>query len=168
MKGLKIRTPPMSTIVKTMETLGANVVSIPFVETYMALKTGVADGQENPLTNIVSMKFHEVQKYLTLVNYQYHAEMFYVNKDWFEALSEKDQGILRAAAKEMMLMSDEIVAADDAKCFEFLKDRMQITTLTGEQHAAFVKAVQPVYDYYIAKGMFTKEMLDKMREAASR
>lgn len=168
MKGLKIRTPPMSTIVKTMETLGANVVSIPFVETYMALKTGVADGQENPLTNIVSMKFHEVQKYLTLVNYQYHAEMFYVNKDWFEALSEKDRGILRAAAKEMMLMSDEIVAADDAKCFEFLKDRMQITTLTGEQHAAFVKAVQPVYDYYIAKGMFTKEMLDKMREAASR
>ena len=45
---------------------------------------------------------------------------------------------------------------------------MQITTLTGEQPAAFVKAVQPVYDYYIAKGMFTKEMLDKMREAASR
>ncbi|PKL02421.1 MAG: TRAP transporter substrate-binding protein DctP, partial [Synergistetes bacterium HGW-Synergistetes-2] len=131
-------------------------------------KTGVADGQENPLTNIVSMKFHEVQKYLTLVNYQYHAEMFYVNKDWFEALSEKDQGILRAAAKEMMLMSDEIIAADDAKCFEFLKDKMEITTLTDEQHAAFVKAVQPVYDYYIAKGMFTQEMIDRMREAASR
>ena len=168
MKGLKIRTPPMSTIVKTMETLGANVVSIPFVETYMALKTGVADGQENPLTNIVSMKFHEVQKYLTLVNYQYHAEMFYVNKDWFEALSEKDRGILRAAAKEMMLMSDEIVAADDAKCFEFLKDKMEITALTEEQHAAFVQAVQPVYDHYIKKGMFTQEMLDRMREAASR
>jgi|GEM_PF-3818280 TRAP-type C4-dicarboxylate transport system substrate-binding protein len=32
----------MSTIVKTMEALGANVVSIPFIETYMGLKTGAA------------------------------------------------------------------------------------------------------------------------------
>lgn len=167
MKGLKMRTPPMSTIVKTMEALGANVVSIPFIETYMGLKTGVADGEENPLTNIVSMKFYEVQKYLTLVNYQYHAEMFYVNKDWFDGLDDKDQAILRDSAKEMMLVSDRIVAEDDAKCMDFLKDKMEINSLTPEQHQAFVDAVQPVYEHYIAKGMFTQEMINKIRQASS-
>jgi len=167
LKGLKMRTPPMSTIVKTMEALGANVVSIPFIETYMGLKTGVADGEENPLTNIVSMKFYEVQKYLTLVNYQYHAEMFYVNKAWFDGLDEKDQKILKDAAKEMMLVSDKIVAEDDAKCMTFLKDKMEVNSLTSEQHQAFVEAVQPVYEYYIDKGMFTQEMIDRIREAAA-
>ncbi|MCF4152666.1 TRAP transporter substrate-binding protein [Dethiosulfovibrio sp. F2B] len=168
LKGLKMRTPPMSTIVKTMEALGANVVSIPFIETYMGLKTGVADGEENPLTNIVSMKFYEVQKYLTLVNYQYHAEMFYVNKAWFDGLDGKDRKILRDAAKEMMLVSDKIVAEDDAKCMTFLKDKMEINSLTSEQHQAFVEAVQPVYEYYIDKGMFTQEMIDRIREAAAK
>ena len=167
MKGLKMRTPPMSTIVKAMEALGANVVSIPFIETYMGLKTGVADGQENPLTNIVSMKFYEVQKYLTLVNYQYHAEMFYVNKAWFDRLDEKDQGILKSAAVEMMLVSDRIVAEDDGKCMDFLKDKMEINSLTPEQHRSFVEAVKPVYDYYISKGVFTQEMLDRIRDVAS-
>ena len=35
--GLKIRTPPIDTIVKTMQALGASPQSIPYGETYMAL-----------------------------------------------------------------------------------------------------------------------------------
>jgi len=66
LKGLKMRTPPMDSIIKIMTALGGNPVSIPFSELYMALKTGVADGEENPLTNIESTKLYEVQKYLTL------------------------------------------------------------------------------------------------------
>ena len=57
--GLKIRMPGIETIVKTMQALGANPVSIPYGEVYMALKMGVADGQENPPSNIVVMKFYE-------------------------------------------------------------------------------------------------------------
>ena len=55
MKGLKLRTPPIESIIKTMEALGASPVSIPYGEVYMALKTGVADGQENPYVNITAM-----------------------------------------------------------------------------------------------------------------
>jgi len=83
LKGLKMRTPPITSIIKIMEALGANPVSIPYAETYMALKTGVADGQENPFINIATMKFHEVQKYMTVVNYQFHPETFPVSLTWF-------------------------------------------------------------------------------------
>ena len=44
----------------------------------MGLKTGVADGQENPWVNVEGMKFYEVQKYFTEVNYQFHPDPFYV------------------------------------------------------------------------------------------
>ena len=77
--GLKIRTPGIETIIKTMQALGANPVSIPYGEVYMALKMGVADGQENPPSNITVMKFYEPQKYLSLVNYQIHPDPFMVN-----------------------------------------------------------------------------------------
>jgi len=52
MKGLKIRAPAIESIIQTLNALGANVVSIPLGDAYMALKTGVADGQENPLPTI--------------------------------------------------------------------------------------------------------------------
>ena len=67
--GLKMRTPPLAPIIKTMEALQANPTQVAYTETYMALKTGVVDGQENPPSNIVDMKFYEVQKYLSIVNY---------------------------------------------------------------------------------------------------
>ena len=72
MKGLKLRTPPIESIIEAMKALGANPVSIPYGDTYMALKTNVADGQENPLANIGDMKFFEVQKYMTMIDYQFH------------------------------------------------------------------------------------------------
>ena len=86
MKGLKIRTPPLESIIKAMEALGASAVSIPYGDTYMALKTNVADGQENPLANIGDMKFQEVQKYMTMIDYQFHPEPFDVNLDFFNSL----------------------------------------------------------------------------------
>ncbi|GAI23030.1 unnamed protein product, partial [marine sediment metagenome] len=81
-KGLKMRTPPIESIIKIMEALGANPVSIPYAELYMALKTGVADGEENPLVNIGDKKFYEVQKYITMSNYQIHPDPFFVNAEW--------------------------------------------------------------------------------------
>lgn len=168
MKGLKMRTPPMTSIIKTMEALGANPVSIPYVETYMALKTGVADGQENPFVNIATMKFHEVQKYLTVVNYQFHPEPFSVSLDWFNSLSPEHQKIVEDAAKETIAYSDSLIkgAADEA--FQTIKDAgLEITTLTEEQKKPFIDKVQAVYDYFVEEGVFTMEELQEIRDALS-
>lgn len=133
LKGLKIRTPPMDSIIKIMTALGGNPVSIPFSELYMALKTGVADGQENPLTNIESKKLYEVQKYLTMSNYQYHAEMLYTNLDWFNGLDKDLQDILVSCAKDSMLMMDTQLHLDTQKSFDVLSEKMIVNTFTQEQ-----------------------------------
>jgi C4-dicarboxylate-binding protein DctP len=166
LKGLKMRTPPMESIVKIMEALGGNPVSIPFSETYMALKTGVADGEENPFTNIDKMKFYEVQKYLSVVNYQYHAEMLYVPLEWFNALDKKLQDILIESAKEHMILNDELLKDESMASYDVLKANMKVNTLTPAQRQVFIDQVQPVYDYYIAKGIFSQADIDQIRKIA--
>jgi C4-dicarboxylate-binding protein DctP len=166
-KGLKMRTPPMESIVKIMEALGGNPVSIPFSETYMALKTGVADGEENPYTNIDKMKFYEVQKYLSVVNYQYHSEMLYVPLSWFNALDPKLQDILVECAKEHMTLNDELLKTESVASYEVLKANMEVNELTDAQRQLFIDQVQPVYDYYIKQGIFTQADIDEIRKVAA-
>ena len=50
LKGLKMRTNGMKTIDMTFQAMSATT-TIPYSDLYMGLKTGVADGQENPWVN---------------------------------------------------------------------------------------------------------------------
>ena len=52
LKGLKMRTNGMKTIDMTFQAMGATTTTIPYSDLYMGLKTGVADGQENPWVNV--------------------------------------------------------------------------------------------------------------------
>ena len=51
LKGLKMRTNGMKTIDMTFQAMGATTTTIPYSDLYMGLKTGVAEGQENPWVN---------------------------------------------------------------------------------------------------------------------
>ncbi len=158
--GLKIRTPGIETIIKTMQALGANPVSIPYGEVYMALKMGVADGQENPPSNIVAMKFYEAQKYMSIVNYQIHPDAFFVNLAWYEALPDDLKVAFDQAAKDAMIWSDTNWLASEADNIKFLSTQMEVNEITPEARAAFIAKVHSVWDEYIAAGTFTAEEVE--------
>jgi C4-dicarboxylate-binding protein DctP len=165
MKGLKIRTPPIESIIKCMQALGANPVSIPYGETYMALKTGVADGQENPLANIGDMKFFEVQKYMTLIDYQFHPEPFDVNLAWFNALPADLQGILEEGAWIYTDKQNELRRNLNEHYYKMITaGGVQVYQPTAAERDQFIKACDPVYDYFVKKGLFTQADLDTMRK----
>ena len=159
--GLKIRVPGIETIVKTMQALKANPVSIPYGEVYMALKMGVADGQENPPSNIVVMKFYEAQKYMSLVNYQIHPDPFIVNLAWYQALPDDLKVVFDKAAKDAMAWSDQTWLASEADYLAFLSDKIEINKITPENRGKFIAAVRPVWDEYIASGAFSREEVDQ-------
>ncbi len=159
--GLKIRVPGIETIVKTMQALGANPVSIPYGEVYMALKMGVADGEENPPSNIVVMKFYEPQKYMSLVNYQIHPDPFMVNLAWYQSLPDDLKVVFDKAAKDAMAWSDEHWLASEADYLAFLSDKIAINEVTPENRQKFIAAVQPVWAAYIGDGTFSQEEVDK-------
>ena len=66
LSGIKLRTPRGIWRVKLFQAFGANPTPMPLSEVFVALQTGVMDGQENPLAQIYASKFQEVQTYLSL------------------------------------------------------------------------------------------------------
>ena len=57
------------------------------------------DGQENPFNTILSSKFYEVQKYLSVTNHVYAPWIVTVSKKWWDTLSPAEQKVLMDAAK---------------------------------------------------------------------
>lgn len=168
LKGLKMRTPPMENVIKCMEALGANPVTIPYGDTYMALKTGVADGQENPNMNMAVMKFYEVQKYLTIINYVWNPEPVCVCKAWFDKLDPKYQKIIQDGADLYTNIQNDLRAKTDAGYIDTMKKAgMQIYTLSSAEQKPFMDKCTSVYQYFVDKGLFSKEELDFVKMLAN-
>lgn len=98
-KGLKLRTPPEIQLESAMEALGAVVTKIAFTELYMALKQGVVDGQENPLSIIYHNKLFEVQKYLALTRHVYNSMVHVMSLKVWNTLTPEQQRIIREESK---------------------------------------------------------------------
>ncbi len=165
-KGLKLRTPPIDVTIRTFKQLGANPQQVPYTETYMALKTGVVDGQENPFSNCVDMKFYEVQKYLSVLNWQVHPDPFYVNPDWYKALPDDLKKVFDEVAVDTMLYSNKIWLASEDGYRAQLEDKLAINEIDDAARAGFVEAVKPVWQYYVDDGAFTWDDINRALEIA--
>lgn len=89
LKGLKIRVPPAEIWVSLFQSLGASPANISWGDTYSALQTHVADGQENPLTTIYYSKLYEVQKYVAMSNHMWDGMWIIVNKGRWDKMDPK-------------------------------------------------------------------------------
>lgn len=163
LKGLKMRTPPIDMTLKTFNTLGANPQQVAYTETYMALKSGVVDGQENPFSNAVDMKFYEAQKYLSVVNWQVHPDPFYVSPDFYNSLSEDLKSIFDMVAEDAMQYSNTIWLASEDEYLETLKQHLEVNSITAEARAGFIKAAKPVYQSYVDDGYFTWDEIEELQ-----
>ena len=161
--GLKMRTNGMKTIDLTFKALGATTTSIPYADLYMGLKTAIADGQENPWVNVEGMKFYEVQKYFTEVNYQFHPDPFYVNAEWWNSLPEEFRTIISECATAMGDYNDQLIDQNsEAAKQKIIASGAEVYVPTAEEIAAFQEASQPVYQQVVSEGICTQEELDEM------
>ena len=97
--GIKLRVMQNNVYLESFKTLGANAVPMPFSELFGALETKTVDGQENPFNTILSSKFFEVQKFLSVTNHVYSPWIVLVSKKWWDGLSKDEQKVLMDAAK---------------------------------------------------------------------
>jgi tripartite ATP-independent transporter DctP family solute receptor len=143
-KGLKIRTPGEIQLQKTMEAAGAQVQAINFKELPMALKQGVVDGQENPISVIYHYKLYEVQPYLALTNHVYSSMMCVVSKKTWSKLSADQQAILKEEAqKGGQWFRDTLLAENDELIQKLIGKGMKVTL---PDRAAFKAQMQYAYD----------------------
>lgn len=149
LQGVKLRTMEDPLHLDFWKELGLNPTPLAFSEVYTALSQGVVDGQENPLELIESMKFHEVNPYITLTGHIYAPELFVVNKDFFEGLTEEQQSMIENAAKESITYQRDLNAELEAGLIKKIEaDGATITILTDEEKDEWIKRVTPVYQKY--------------------
>jgi TRAP-type transport system periplasmic protein len=97
--GVKLRVMQNNVYLESFKTLGANAIPLPFSELFSALETKTVDGQENPFNTILSSKFYEVQKYVSVTNHVYSPWIVLVSKKWWDGLSAAEKKVLMDAAK---------------------------------------------------------------------
>jgi TRAP-type transport system periplasmic protein len=143
LSGIKIRTPPNPVILATMKQLGALAESIPFGQVYTALQSHVVAAVEPEMRDYYDSKWYEVAKNLSISNYIWTANWWYMNKDRFDALTPDEQAAVKAAATDTVVWYRgelDKVYADTQKSLE-----AKGVTVTKVDTAPFAAMVQPVY-----------------------
>lgn len=134
MNGIKLRVMQNNVFLDSFKALGANAVPLPFSELFTALETKAVDGQENPYNTVVSSKFYEVQKYLTVTNHVYSPWMVSVSKKWWDGLSKDEQKVIMDAAKKARDFERKDTRDEAAKALADLKTKgMQVNELSAAE-----------------------------------
>jgi C4-dicarboxylate-binding protein DctP len=160
LKGQKIRIQSSKVTESQMRDVGALPQVMAFSEVYQGLQTGVVDGQENPMTNINTQKFYEVQKHLSLTNHTYHGYVVIANKKFWEGLPPDLRNILTAAVKETTSYYYAMAKQEDEEALENVRkrSRIEIYTPTPQEMLLWKKAFAKVHRDM--EGRVGKEMLE--------
>ena len=119
--GIKLRVMQNEVYLDSFKLMGANAIPLPFSELFSALETKTVDGQENPYNTILSSKFYEVQKYLSVTNHVYSPWIMTVSKKWWDQLSKDEQKVLLDAAKASRDFERQDTREEAAKAVADLK-----------------------------------------------
>jgi TRAP-type transport system periplasmic protein len=159
LKGIKLRVPEGKWRVKMFQTYGANPSPMKFSEVFTALQTGVMDGQENPFSQIVSAKFQEVQKFLSLTGHVYTPAYLTVGTKKWASLPADVRKVLEDTARETQRFVYTAAEKDENDLIGVIrKAGMQVNEA---DKAAFVAASKAVYEEFGKEVKGSKELIDK-------
>jgi len=158
LRGIRLRTPQDPGRMKMFAAFGASPTSMSFGELFSALKQGVIDGQENPLSQIVPGRFYEVQRYLSLSRHVYSPAYPVMSRAYFEGLNEDLRTAILESAAEVGRFHRELGEKEDERYRKLLEERMEVTEI---DRAAFAAAAEPLYREFEEK--FGSEIVETVR-----
>ena len=145
--GLKMRTMENKVHMDGYRTFGILPTPMAFPELFGALQQGTVDGQENPIPVILSSKFAQVQKHLSLTGHVYSPALLLMSPKIWAKLSDADKNIFTEAAKKAGAAQRKKVNDDENSGIAQLeKDGMKVTKVVDA--AAFREALKPAYAGY--------------------
>ncbi|HPR90577.1 MAG TPA: TRAP transporter substrate-binding protein [Synergistaceae bacterium] len=147
MAGLKLRIGESKMAIDTFVLLQANPTPIAMSELFAALQLGTVDGQENPTGRILSARYYEVQKYLSVTRHQHVFEPLVMNLDKFKTLPAEFQQALLDAGKEVAKADRKAVADTEADELAQLEQKGMLVNEVDVP--AFQKALSPMYEQYM-------------------
>jgi C4-dicarboxylate-binding protein DctP len=165
-RGMKLRIQGSRVLDAVARELGAIPQIVGFGELYQTLQTGVADGEDNVPSNILTQKLYEVQKYLTV---SYHGRLTYAlitNKKFWDGLPADLRAPLMRAMKESTDYFDETAAKDNDDALEKIKatGKIQVHVLTPEEKKTWIAKLMSVHKQMQSR--FGKDFIDKIYKAS--
>ncbi len=158
LQGMKLRMPEMEVYYETWKAFGTGPVIIPWAECYMALRQGVVDGMDSPLSSVYGQRFFEVAPYIIMTNHQTDPFNVLVNEKAYQSLPDDLRALLTESAREAGVWYTELVS----KSFQDEKALMEkagakfIEIDTTE----FVKNALPLARKFEEKGLWSKGLFE--------
>jgi len=141
MQGLKLRVPQLPTMIDVFRSIGANPTTMDITELFTSLQTGVVAAEENPVSQIYTMKFYEAQKYLMITDHTYAPMFVMMNSDAWNALSDSQQTAIRSAMAEASTWDAQQTASLQDSYVSKLRDKGM--TVVRPNNAAFREKAAP-------------------------
>jgi C4-dicarboxylate-binding protein DctP len=165
-RGLKMRIQGGKVYDAVTRELGALPQILPFSAVYQSLQTGVVDGEDNVPSNILTQKFYEVQKYLTV---SYHGRVTYsliANKTFWNSLPQDVRAQLDRAVKETTAFFNETAAKDNADALDKIgaSGKTEIHVLTDAEKKAWIAKLMPVHTEMQSR--FGKDFIERIYKAS--
>lgn len=132
-KGLKLRVPESVLMMDTFSALQARPIPLPYGDVYEALRNGVIDGGENPVTSYLSNELYEVAPYYLITEHVFSPGIVLMAEEKWNELSDEDKNILIEAGRKASAWNRSAIQQEEAKIYEELEQKgVTITRLSPE------------------------------------
>lgn len=161
---LKMRVPPNPIMIATYEAWGGNPTPIAWNELYGALQQGVVEGGDNPVTDVIGMKFNEVINRMTTFHYTILTHPIVVSERWFQGLSDEHKAVIERAGEEATAYIRWWQPLDEERWWDQAREAgVEITAI--EDESEWIKKARAIWpDYYDAIGPDGEAVVAKVME----
>ena len=167
MQGMKIRISGSKVADQYFRKIGAIPQILAFSEVYQSLQTGVVDAGENTAANILTQKFHEVQKHITVAGHSHQNYAIIVNSKFWASIPADIRAGLDKAMAEATTYMNQIARDDNSAALEAIKQtgKTTVTVLDAGQRKLWREAMQPTYKW--AESRVGKDTMDMLIAATA-
>jgi C4-dicarboxylate-binding protein DctP len=146
-RGLRMRVQPSLVLEAQMRALGALPQAMAFSDVAGALRAGVVDGTENPVSNLWTQGMNEVQKHVTLTDHGYLGYAVVVNRRFWESLPRDVRAQLTRALDEATELANRIAREKNEADLARLRaaGTTEVHLATPAERLALKRALAPVH-----------------------
>ena len=161
MKGLKIRVLDNPVHVAIVNAMGANATPMQYSEVATALRQRTVDGLDSPTAAVVTEKFYETQKFMSLTGHVFTGVVYIIGMKRYQSLSPELQKVFLEAGKVGADLETEQHNKAEVDGIDLLR-KLHGMTIDTVDKGPFRARMQPVLDRF--QDRVGKDLIETVRK----